>query len=319
MHGLWLENGKLQWRQDLPLPEPSRDQALVKIHLAGICGTDLQLLQGYLPFAGIPGHEFCGEIVAAPDDPSRVGQRVVGEINLGCGECRLCRAGLGRHCRRREVVGIRGRGGAFAEYLVLPLKNLHPVPDNVPDEAAVFCEPLAAALEIREQAAISGEDSVLVIGAGRLGQLVARVVALSGCRLDVVARYPAQRILLANQGLSWMDEARVVEDDYDKAVEATGSPSGFELALRALRPRGVLLLKSTYKSDFSFNPSRLVVDEITLTGSRCGPFPPALRLMEMGLCDPRDLISECLPLEQGIRAFELAGQKGMLKVIVRIA
>ena len=266
MQALSLEDRQIRLRSDLPRPVPGPGEALVRVRLAGICATDLELTRGYHPFRGVPGHELVGEIAVAPDAPGRIGERVVGDINLGCGTCAACRAGRRRHCERREVLGIRGRDGAFAEYLTAPLRNLHPVIDAVPDELAVFCEPLAAALRIQAQRPVVTGERVLLVGAGRLGQLIARALALTGCRLEVVARHARQRALLEAVGVDWVDETDVGKRAYDLVVEASGSPAGFGLARLAVRPGGTLVLKSTYAGDARLDLSSLVVDEVTLLG-----------------------------------------------------
>jgi threonine dehydrogenase-like Zn-dependent dehydrogenase len=280
MRAVWLENQILSYRDDVPQPEPLAGEALVKVRLAGICGTDLELVKGYYPFSGIPGHEFVGEIVLAPDRPQREGQRVVGEINVACGSCRSCLAARPAHCENREVLGIKNRNGVFAEYLCLPLKNLMAVPDSVFDDAAVFMEPLAAALEIQEQIQVRSTDRVLVLGAGRLGQLIAQTLVPVDCDLTVVARYKNQRALLASRQIAWTEAHAVRQQTFDIVIEATGSADGLVLARRAVRPRGTIVLKSTYmeKENLQMNFSSVVVDEITLVGSRCGPFAPALHL-----------------------------------------
>ena len=287
-------------------------EALVRLLQASICATDLELVRGYLPFRGTLGHEFVGVVVEAPDAPAMVGQRVVGEINLACGGCFQCRRGRPNHCERRQVLGIRGRDGAFADYLSLPLGSLHPVSDSITDEAAVFAEPLAAALAILQQVAIHPDDRVLVVGAGRLGQLIARVLRLTGCDFSVVARYPRQRELLAVANVASIAEDAVAERRSDLVVEATGSPGGLALAWRAVRPRGTIVLKSTYKGRTEVDISALVVDEIRLVGSRCGPFPAALRLLEQGLVDPLPLIEARFPLQEGVKAPRQAAAQGRL-------
>jgi threonine dehydrogenase-like Zn-dependent dehydrogenase len=316
MRALWLENQRLQLREDLPRPAPASGEALVRVRLAGICATDLELTRGYDQFTGVPGHEFVGEIAEAPDAPERVGERVVGEINIACGSCDACRAGRRNHCERREVLGIRGRNGAFAEYLSLPLSNLHPVPETVPDELAVFCEPLAAALRIQDQQPIVRGERVLLVGAGRLGQLIAITLAATGCRLTVAARHPRQRELLDTAGIAGIDESGVDERAYDLVIEASGSPGGLDLALRSVRPCGTLVLKSTYADRARVDLSRLVVNEVTLVGSRCGAFKPALALLRAGGADPRALIDGRFPLAQAVDAFEQAGRPGAMKVLV---
>jgi threonine dehydrogenase-like Zn-dependent dehydrogenase len=313
MLSLWLENQTLSMR-DIPCPAKP-GEALIRVRLAGICGTDLELVRGYYPFTGVVGHEFVGEVVESPD-AAWIGRRVVGEINAVCGVCEQCRNGRPTHCERRTVLGISNRDGVHAEYTTLPLENLHLVPDKVSDEAAVFVEPLAAALEIQEQVQIRPADRVLLIGAGRLGQLVAQTLALTACDLRVVARHPHQKKLLKARQVCLISEDEVQPRGWDIVVEATGSPSGFELARQAIRPRGMLVLKSTYRGEMTVNWSPFVVDEITIIGSRCGPFAPALRLLERGEVDPTVLIADRLPLMQGLKAYENAGKPGMLKVLL---
>jgi 2-desacetyl-2-hydroxyethyl bacteriochlorophyllide A dehydrogenase len=318
MRALWLENQNLEFKSNLPLPHPAESETLIRVSMAGVCSTDLELVRGYYPFTGIPGHEFVGEVVSSPADHSWVGKRVVGEINIACGECETCRAGLTRHCERRRTLGIHDWDGAFAEYLVLPLTNLHIVPDQIPDKLAVFTEPLAAALEILEQNQITPEDRVLVIGAGRLGQLVAQVLQGTGCKLDVVARHSKQRDLLAKRNIHSMTDQKLGDKKYDVVIEATGSADGFLLARKCIRPRGKIILKSTYKGDLMVNFSAIVVDEVTLMGSRCGPFEPALKLLAEGKVDPMSLIEVVYPLEQGMSAFEQAAMPGVLKVLIQL-
>lgn len=320
MQGLWLENLRLGFRDDIPVPVPGSGEALVRVRLAGICATDLELVRGYYPYTGVPGHEFVGDVVAVASEDeagkSWIGARVVGEINASCGSCESCLAGRPTHCENRTVLGIINRNGAFAEYLVLPFANLHRVPENVPDESAVFTEPLAAALEIQQQVSILPTDRVLVIGAGRLGQLAAWTLKQTGCDLKVVARHNHQKALLAQHGIRSIEEGEIFSRKSDVVIEASGSPSGFELARRAVRPRGTIVLKSTYKGDLQANFSAIVVDEITLVGSRCGPFPPALRMLQSGLVGPTSLIDSQYPLSQGVHAFEQAAQAGVLKILL---
>ncbi|MGZ9164902.1 MAG: MDR/zinc-dependent alcohol dehydrogenase-like family protein [Anaerolineales bacterium] len=313
MHALWLENNKIDLR-DLPQPRKA-NEALIKIRKAGICSTDLELVKGYYPYTGIIGHEFVGEVVES-EDASWTGQRVVGEINVVCNQCEQCLNGRSTHCENRTVLGIVNRAGTFAEYTTLPLANLHRVPDSVPDEKAVFTEPLAAALEIQQQIQIKPTDRVLVIGAGRLGQLIAQTLALTGCDLRVLARHARQQSLLKTRAIRLISEEEIKPFRWDVVVEATGSPSGFSLARQAVRPRGTLVLKSTYKGNLDVNFSSIVVDEINIIGSRCGPFAPALHLMESRRVDPTVLIAEEFKLDDALRAFERAGETGVLKVLV---
>lgn len=314
MDALWLENNQLALRT---VPEPAKPgEALIRIRVAGICSTDLELVKGYYPFTGIPGHEFVGEVVSA-DDESWVGQRVVGDINITCGRCEQCLNGRSSHCENRSTLGINKRDGTFAELTTLPVANLHRVPASVPDDLAVFTEPLAAALEIQEQVHVRPADRVLVIGAGRLGQLVAQSLALTGCDLHVVARHAYQQKILVERGIKITSEARVQPWRWDIVVEATGSPGGFSLARQAVRPRGTLVMKSTYAGELSVNFSSLVVDEVNIVGSRCGPFEPALRLMEAGMVDPGVLITAAFGLGEALQAFEYAAKPGALKVLVK--
>ena len=316
MRGVWLEQGRLSIRSDLARPRPAAGEARIRVTLAGVCGTDLELVRGYYPYTGIPGHEFVGVVDSCESEPELVGRRVVGEINAACGACATCRAGRPTHCPDRTVLGIVGRGGAFAEELVLPAANLHPVPDSVDDDAAVFAEPLAAAARILEQVAVAPGDRVGVVGAGRLGLLVAMVLARTGCRLTVVARHGDARRILADAGIDTIGSDEVAPGAWDVAVEASGSPGGFELARAALRPRGTLVLKSTYADRLSLDISRIVVDELTLVASRCGPFGEALRLLETGAVDPRPLIRGRHPLDRALDAFDAAARPGALKVLL---
>jgi 2-desacetyl-2-hydroxyethyl bacteriochlorophyllide A dehydrogenase len=318
MQALWLENGRLRIRRNVPVPIPAAGQALVRVFKAGICGTDLELIQGYYAFSGIPGHEFVGEIVEAPGAQERIGERVVGEINVACGKCRRCLAGAHRHCEKRRVLGLKGLAGAFAEYLCLPCRNLFKVPDSISNQTAIFVEPLAAALHIQEQVRIRAIDHVLVVGAGRLGQLIARALKLHGCNLAATARYRPQQQLLAAHGIRRIETGRIPCSAFEVVVEATGSGDGFSEALKAVVPEGTLVLKSTYRHALRVDISALVVNEIRLIGSRCGPFAPALQLLEENRLDPGDLIEAHYPLDKACDAFRLASQAGSLKVILEM-
>lgn len=315
MKALTLTNKTLSFSTNMPKPSPGPGEVLVRVRLAGICSTDLELMRGYYPYNGVPGHEFVGEVVEALDI-DWIGRRVVGDINIVCGTCGACRSGRPTHCDARSVLGIVNHDGAFAEYLTLPAANLHAVPDNVPDEAAVFTEPLAAALEIIEQIHICPTDHVLVIGAGRLGQLVAQVLKQVGCDLRVAARHPNQQELLTACGIATVHAEEVAERSVDIIIEATGSPSGFVTARKLLRPRGTLVLKSTYHGELTTDFSSLVVDEITLVGSRCGPFEPALRLLANSHVDPRPLISDWYRLSNGVAAMKQAATPGTMKILL---
>jgi threonine dehydrogenase-like Zn-dependent dehydrogenase len=316
MNGLWLAEREINYRTNLPEPEVQPGMALVRLCLGGICSTDLEMTREYYPFAGVPGHEFVGEVVEAPGNDSWIGKRVVGEINIVCGECPTCKAGRPHHCENRRTLGISNYDGVFADYFTLPVENLHPVPDSVPDEAAVFTEPLAAALEIQEQVQARPGMRVLVVGAGRLGLLIAQTLRLTGCDLQVVVRREAPAGLLAEWGITSIYPEKVRENAYDLVVEVTGSPGGFELSRKAVRPAGTLVLKSTFAGDVSLNLSAIVVDEINLVGSRCGPFMPALRLLEAGLVDTQSMIAARFRLSEGLAAFTKAGEYGVLKVLL---
>ncbi len=315
MKSLWLEDQTLSYHAKRPKPS-NAGEALIRVRLAGICGTDLEMVKGYYPFTGVPGHEFVGEVVEC-DDESWIGKRVVGEINVTCGDCEQCLNGRSTHCEKRTTLGIHNRDGVFAEYVTLPTRNLLPVPDSLPDEKAVFTELVAAAVEITEEVHIRPTDRVLVIGAGRFGQLIAQVLQLTGADLRVVARHPRQRWLLTERGINLIEEEDVQPWRWDVVVDVTGSASGFSLARQAIRPRGTLVMKSTYKGDMQVNFSQIVVDELNIVGSRCGPFAPALRLLESGLVDPLGMIAAEYPLEEGLKAFEYASQRGVLKVLLR--
>lgn len=313
MRALWLEDRALSVRE-IAVPDVA-GEALVEVRLSGICGTDLELVRGYYPYTGIIGHEFVGEVVSAPDS-SWVGARVVGDINAACGRCEACMNGRPTHCENRTVLGIAGREGVHAQYTTLPLANLHRVPDGVADEAAVFTEPLAAALEILEQVHVLPSDRVLLVGAGRLGQLIAQVLALTVAHLRVVARHDHQKALLHASGVATIAAEEVEPRRWDVVVEATGSSSGFDLACAAVRPRGTLVLKSTYRGEVTLDLRPFVVDEITVVGSRCGPFAPALRLLERGDVDPTVLIAARYDLGDAVAAMEEAARPETMKVLL---
>ena len=285
--------------RDVPLPRPRRGFARVRVLLSGICNTDLELVRGYHAFSGILGHEFVG-VVEGPAGSPLLGRRVVGEINIACGRCSWCADGLGRHCPRRTVLGIRGHPGAHAERLTLPEANLHPVPDPVPDEVAVFAEPLAAACEVLEQVEVRPGTRAAVLGAGKLGTLVALVLRAAGADVTLIGRG---------------DELR--RRGFDLVVEATGSPAGMPRAIALVRPRGTIVWKSTHHAPARFDAAPLVVNEVTVVGSRCGPFGPALALLASGRVDPAPLVSAVMPLAKGVEALRLAARPGVRKVLLR--
>ncbi len=316
MQGIWLEKQQLQLKTDLPIPSPPPGEAKIKVLRAGICNTDLELLRGYYPYTGILGHEFVGVVESGA--PNLVNKRVVGEINAACGKCYFCMTNQPTHCEQRTVLGIVNRNGAFANYLTLPVANLHPVPEQITTDAATFTEPLAAALEIQEQVKILPEHKVLVVGDGKLGQLVAQTLALTGCNLLVIGRHHDKLEKLESRGIAVGFEDIVSPRSFDIAVECTGNPDGFNLALSGLRPRGTLVLKSTYAGKLTLDASALVVDEITVVGSRCGPFAKALDLLSQKKVDVTSLIETCYPLEEGLAAFSHAQQRGTLKVLLKM-
>jgi threonine dehydrogenase-like Zn-dependent dehydrogenase len=307
-----------------PNPTPCTDEALIRVRLVGICATDLALIEGYKGgYRGVLGHEFVGEVVAAAGAPEWVGRRVVGEINIGCGDCTLCERGLGKHCPRRQCVGMIDKDGAMAEFLTLPLANLHLVPDDVSDEQAVFTEPLAAALEILEQVHIAPATRVYLVGDGRLGMLIAQVLALTGCDLTVVGRHLDHLALLEQwHGCKTVVDAAEVRaalaaETADVVVEATGSASEFATCRALVRPAGILVIKSTFAGEQpAVDLNHLVVDEVTVVGSRCGPFPPALRLLASGRVQVVPLIQARYTLDDATAALDKAGERGVLKVVL---
>ena len=274
----------------------------MRVRLAGICSTDLQILAGYMGFTGVPGHEFVGEVVDGPAELA--GQRVVGEINFACGRCPTCGRGLGRHCPERRVMGILGADGAFAEYLAVPVANLHAVPDGVPDEAAAFTEPLAAAFSILEQVPLGPADDVVVLGDGKLGLLCAQVLAGTGAAVTLVGKHAANLALVAGRGVA------------TTPLDATGSVGGLALAMAAVRPRGRLVLKSTVADRHELSLAPLVINEVTVVGSRCGPFPPAVRALTDGTVAVTPLIDSTFPLTAGVEALAHAARPGVRKVLL---
>ena len=304
---------------DVPVPEPE-GEALVRVIKSGVCGTDLELVKGYSGFLGTPGHEFVGLIETSGGRPDLTGKRVVGEINAGCRLCEWCLSNDPRHCPNRTVLGIVGRDGAHAEFLTLPAGNLHVVPDRISDEEAVFVEPLAAAVEIGERFDFSSVTDVAVIGDGKLGILCARALAAKyrGLCLRLVGRNESKLNLAASTAIETMHSGQIdkLRGHFDVIVEASGSASGFDSALELVRPRGTIILKSTYHGPAGWDASRIVVNELTIMGSRCGRFGPAIDLLASNQIQVADLISEEFPLSKGVAAFHRAGAKGVLKVLI---
>src|ERR1051326_60 len=330
MKALRYENSSLSVTD---LPRPVADgEVLVRVTLSGICTTDLEIARGYAGFEGTIGHEFVGVIEEVSGGAQAslpagyrhpavltAGTRVVGEINGGCGTGGLCRAGDPRHCPKRTVLGIVGRDGAHAEFLRLPLTNLLPVPDDVSDERAVFTEPLAAACGILERVSITEDSSVAVIGDGKLGLLCAQVIATTGAKLTLIGKHESKLAIAAGRGIeaNTVIEAAKRASQFDVAVEASGSASGFALAQQLLHPRGILVLKSTFHGKTEIDTAPLVVNEINVIGSRCGRFAPALELLKTGVVDVESLIDQQFPLIAGVQAMDEAGKAGVLKILLR--
>lgn len=317
MKCLYLENGQVRLRQDYPRPVPGPGEALIRVRLAGICTTDLELIKGYAAgFRGVLGHEFVGEVADAPET-AWIGQRVVGSINIGCGSCDTCRGNNPEHCTRRTVPGIHHRDGVFAGYVTLPLDNLHPVPDEIPDEAAVFTEPLAAAVRIREQVNVRPAQQTAVIGPGRLGMLVGQVLNQAGTSVTMIGRSAGSLRFPASLSIHTALAGDIPQGSFDLVVEATGNADGFAQALRMVRPLGTVVLKSTFHRAPTIDLTRLVVNEVTVIGSRCGPFAPALRLLARRQIEVQAMIDAVYPLEDGLTALEHAARRGVRKVLLR--
>lgn len=311
----------LKYVTDYNTPKMDSNEALIKISMVGICNTDLEITKGYMGYKGILGHEFVGivEEVENPKDKDLIGKRVVGEINLGCGNCNWCNQGLSRHCPNRSTLGILNKEGCFAQYLTLPVSNLLIVPDSIPDEVAVFTEPLAAALEILEQLHIKPYEKVAVLGDGKLGLLIALALNASNIDINLIGKHQNKLDIAKNQGINTELLSDIkIEKKYDVVIEATGSVSGFETSIALVKPRGVLVLKSTIASEKDLNLAPVVIDEITILGSRCGQFAPALRLMEKNIINFSPLISKILPFKQAIEGFELNRKKDTIKILLKL-
>jgi len=300
---------------EMEKPKSQPGAAIVKVRMAGICNTDLELVRGYMNFQGVPGHEFVG-VVSECEEQHWVGKRVCGEINVGCRNCQYCRLDLSRHCPNRTVMGILNQNGAFAEYVLVPAKNLREVPVQVSDHQAVFVEPLAAAFEIMEQVKLAPNSQIAVIGDGKLGLLIAQVLQLSCADITLVGKHERKLDFARALGLSTCLKNAAIAKTYNIVVEASGSPSGFESALNIVRPRGTVVLKSTYADNLNLNAAPIVIDEITIVGSRCGQFMPALRALAAKRVQIDGLIEQIYPFAQFSEAFERAKQPDSLKVLV---
>lgn len=314
---LTVHNGKAAL-SEVPVPEPPDKEVLIRVKRAGICATDLEICRGYAGFNGTIGHEFVGVVEEGPADLKN--QRVVGEINCVCGKCDMCTSGLANHCRRRTVLGIINRNGAFAEYLTLPARNCYVVPESITDEQAVFVEPLAAALQVTQQLQLEPRMQIAVIGTGRLGLLVAQVLAKRGCSLIAIGRNPNTMRFLDRKGIrtSRLEDVKSREA-FDVVVDCTGSPEGLPTALELARPRGTIVMKTTCKSDHGIDLTALVVNEVTLLGSRCGPFGEALSWLARKDVDVAEMITTRMNLADGVAALEKAAQPDQIKVLLRIS
>ncbi len=316
MRAVVLAEGTLSLDTEHALPEPAQGEVLVRVLQAGICETDLQLARGYMGFQGVLGHEFVG---IAEDGPLE-GERVVGEINCSCGRCPTCQSGLPTHCPQRTVLGILNHEGAFADYLSLPSRNLHWVPDEIPTEQAVFVEPLAAAFQIPAQVPLSNDLKVLLLGDGRLGILCSQVIQQFGCRLTTVGKHTDKLKLLEQLGIDTIHlDDLVPARDADIVVDCTGSKTGLPLAIQCVRPRGTVVVKTTVVDDVSMNWAPLVIDELTLIGSRCGPFPEAIDALKSKQIDVQPLISASFPLDDALSAFDRARSGNALKVLLNVS
>jgi threonine dehydrogenase-like Zn-dependent dehydrogenase len=316
MRAVVLDSGGVRFDANRPRPAPAEGEVRVRVLRAGICETDLQLVGGYMGFQGVLGHEFVG---IAEEGPLK-GERVVGEINCGCGTCSLCRGGLGNHCPHRSVLGILNRDGAFADYLALPQQNLHRVPDGVSTDEATFTEPLAAAFQIPAQLPVEAGRKVIVLGDGRLGNLCAQVIRLHGPRVIVIGKHDAKLALLDRLGI----ETTLLKDvnrerTADVVVDCTGSASGLPMAMQLVKPRGTILLKTTVAGEQTLKLAPLVIDEVTVVGSRCGPFAAALQALQERRINVEPLISVRYPLDEAVTALEQARRTPVLKVLLDVA
>lgn len=311
-------DGRLRLDASSPLPRPLVDEALIRVRMAGICKTDLEIVRGYKGFSGILGHEFVGDVLESPNS-GLCGQRVCGEINVGCGACARCRMGLPGHCARRTVLGILDRDGAFADFLALPAQNLHPIPASVPDTEAVFVEPLAAAYEILEQISIGRGDRVVVLGDGKLGLLCGQVLNRTGANVTLVGKHPEKLALATGFGLNTQLAADEYRLEADVVVEATGSARGIETAAAIVRPRGTIILKTTVADAAPVDLSPVVVNEVTVVGSRCGPFERASTALMNREVDVAPLVEAIYPLSDALSAMERAARPGTLKVLLDVS
>ena len=310
-------DNELSFRPSHPDPEPGEGECLIRVHLAGVCATDLQITRGYMGFRGVLGHEMVGTVEAG--SKAWVNKRVACEINFVCRKCDMCLAGLATHCRSRGVMGIAARDGCFADYLVAPEHNLHEIPDQVSDEEAVFIEPLAAAYQVPAQCRIDARSRVTVVGSGRLGLLIAQVLTEQGARVTVVGRNRKKLEVCEKLGIQGIHlDDLVARQDHDVVVECTGSPAGLPLALELVRPRGTIVLKSTHAGAAEVDLAPLVINEVNLVGSRCGPFGEAVNALARKTVRVAPLMSKTFPIEDAEKAFAAAASPEHLKVILAI-
>lgn len=335
MRALYFDE-KLSFDPDRPKPRPDQRECLVRVRYAGICATDLEIISGYMNYSGVLGHEMVGTVESGPVEWR--GKRVACEINCVCRRCDMCQAGLANHCRDRTVLGILGRDGCFADYLTVPLRNLHEVPDSVSDEQAVFIEPLAAAYQVPQQLPIESRMRVSVLGSGKLGLLVAQVLAATGCKLDVIGRNRTTLVVAEKLRIQphSVDDV-ILKQDRDVVVECTGSPAGLQLAMQLVRPRGTIVLKTTRAHEGTearrhegrgpqgssllsgaLNLAPIVVNEVTLLGSRCGPFPEAIQALARKAINTEPMISQVYDLGKGVEAIDAARRPGTLKILLRV-
>ncbi len=311
-------DGKLKFHREWPEPAVPKGEILIQVRLAGICQTDLEILKGYSQFQGVLGHEFVGVVVNGPKNLR--GKRVVAEINCVCGQCDMCLKGLSNHCRRRTVLGILGRNGAFADYVVVPERNCHALPDNVTNEEAVFVEPLAAAFQVLRQVPIERHMRCTVVGTGRIGLLVAQVLAQTGCRLQVIGRNPLTLEYCEKKGIQAFHVDNVVpKADQDMVVECSGDENGLAISLQLVRPRGMILLKSTSAKPWTIDLSPAVVNEVTILGSRCGPYAEAINALARKQIDVLSMVSRIFPLHKAVEAIEVAETPGTIKVLLEVS
>lgn len=315
MKAAYFDGTKISLKDDYPIP--NLGEVLIKVRLAGICGTDLEMIQGYTSYTGVLGHEFVGEVVESANK-ELIGKRIVGEINSGCGKCQMCTTGLERHCSQRTVLGIYKRDGAFAQYLSLPEKNIHAIPDSISDEQAVFVEPLAAAFEIEEQLHIEKDSKIAILGDGRLAQLIMRVLRINHPNITCFGRHVKKLQLAEKNGIKTKTIIQPQDEHaFDVVIEATGSESGFLDTMKLAKPRGIVVLKSTIASKNKLDLTPAIVNEITFVGSRCGPFRPAIQALASGVVSVDDLIDSVYPLDKLSDALDAARSSEKLKVLLK--